>query len=98
MIHKKARVSARKISKWENGKGMPSTDVLLAMSQIFNVSVCEIVCGERINNDDVIDKTNNIILDCMKVGQTEIYRYRMFYVITTFLFMGIMICLLLNYS
>ena len=38
------------ISKWESGKLIPDTRNLIALSEIFNVSLDELVSGERTNN------------------------------------------------
>ncbi len=40
-------VSAKTVSRWENGNYMPPIDVLPAMSEIFGVSIDEIIAGER---------------------------------------------------
>ncbi len=47
MIH----VSNKAVSKWENGKGMPSIDYIVLLAKTFNVSVTEILEGKR-NNDN----------------------------------------------
>ncbi len=40
-------VSAKTVSRWENGNYMPPIDVLPAMSEILGVSIDEIIAGER---------------------------------------------------
>ncbi len=40
-------VSAKTVSRWENGNYMPPIDVLPALSEIFGVSIDEIIAGER---------------------------------------------------
>ncbi len=40
-------VSAKTVSRWENGNYMPTIDVLPAMSEILGVSIDEIIAGER---------------------------------------------------
>lgn len=44
MIH----VSNKAVSKWENGKGMPSIDYIILLAKTFNVSVTEILEGKKI--------------------------------------------------
>lgn len=39
MIH----VSNKAVSKWENGKGIPSIDYIVLLAKTFNVSVSEIL-------------------------------------------------------
>lgn len=43
------------ISKWERGIYIPSNEMLLKLGQLFNVSVNEILCGERANQYDKVN-------------------------------------------
>lgn len=47
-LGEKIGVTNKTISRWENGNYLPPADVLLAMSQLFNVSVNEILSGKRL--------------------------------------------------
>lgn len=40
-------VSGRTISRWETGNNMPDIDVLIAMSDFYNVDIRELIDGER---------------------------------------------------
>lgn len=37
-------VTRQAVSKWENGMGIPSTEILVELSQIFQISVEELLC------------------------------------------------------
>ena len=56
-------VSEKTISKWENGKGIPDTNSLPKLCEIFDVSLNELLSGEKITN-----KNNNekLLLDMAK--------------------------------
>lgn len=41
------------ISKWERGVYIPTTEILLKMQELFDVSINEILFGERKNNDNL---------------------------------------------
>lgn len=43
-------ISREAISKWERGKNLPDSSYLLKLSEIFNVSINEILYGEKRNN------------------------------------------------
>lgn len=47
-LGKKIGVTNKTISRWENGHYLPPADVLLSLSQLFNVSVNEILSGRRL--------------------------------------------------
>ena len=40
-------VSRRTVSRWETGKNMPDLDILIGMSDFFEVDLREILDGER---------------------------------------------------
>lgn len=44
-IAEKLHVSTQAVSKWENGKSIPSIDNLLLLSDLYNVSIDELVQG-----------------------------------------------------
>lgn len=44
----KIGVTNKTVSRWENGNYLPPADILLAMSQLFEVSVNEILSGKRL--------------------------------------------------
>ena len=57
-LAEKIFVSEKTVSKWENGKGVPETNLLLKLCEIFDVSLNELLSGERIvaNNKEQSDK------------------------------------------
>ncbi len=48
-------VSRQLVSKWENGTGIPSIDVLLELSKLYHVTFDELLC---LNDDIDIDEEN----------------------------------------
>ncbi len=55
-------VSSKSISRWENGKSMPDLSLLVPISQEFNISVNELLSGERIiENNYQQNFENNIV-------------------------------------
>ena len=43
----------RTVSRWETGRNLPDIDILLEMSELFNVELIEIIDGERKNSIDI---------------------------------------------
>jgi len=52
----KLNVSGRTVSRWETGNNMPDISILVEMAELFDVSIPEIINGERKNEkmDDEI--------------------------------------------
>ena len=49
-------ISNKTVSKWENGTGVPSIDDLLNMSEIFHITIEELLCLDKkidVNPDDI---------------------------------------------
>ena len=42
-------VSEKTVSKWETGRGLPDTSLLPRLCDILNISVNELLCGERLD-------------------------------------------------
>ena len=64
-LAEKLFVTRQLVSKWENGTGIPSIDVLLELSKIFNVTFEDILClndEKTINNDDIFQGRNRIFV------------------------------------
>lgn len=51
-LGEKVGTTNKTVSKWENGNYMPPIDVLLLLSDIYNISINEILSGRRLNNDE----------------------------------------------
>lgn len=46
-LAQKLNCTDKAISRWETGKGLPDADMLLSLSDVFSVSINEILLGER---------------------------------------------------
>ena len=59
-LAEKLNITDRAISKWENGKGMPDSSLMLDLCHELKISVNELLCGELIemnNYNEVAEKT-----------------------------------------
>ena len=72
-IAKKLFTSRENVSKWERGINMPTPDTLLELSKIYNVSVNEILVGERKSKENS-NKVDNISLEVLKESHKKIKR------------------------
>lgn len=48
-LAQKLNCTDKAVSRWETGKGLPDADTLLALSNLFGISINEILLGERFN-------------------------------------------------
>lgn len=64
-LAEKVFVSEKTVSKWENGKGLPDTNTLPKLCEILEVSLNELLNGERIVDEDK-QKNDNLLLNMTK--------------------------------
>lgn len=53
-LGKEIGVTNKTISKWENGNYMPPIDVLMLLSEMYNVSINEILTGQNENSSGAV--------------------------------------------
>ena len=63
----KLNVTNKAVSKWETGKSLPDISLLNELCHILDISVTESLSGERINRDDVLERSDEVINDVLKV-------------------------------
>ena len=61
-LAEKLFVSEKTISKWEHGKGLPDTNILPKLCEIFGISINELLNGERISSENYVIKAEEALL------------------------------------
>ena len=62
----KLHITDKAISKWERGIAMPDTSIMLELCDILNISVNELLSGERIIMENNNEKNQQLLLDMAK--------------------------------
>ena len=65
-LAEKLNITDRAISKWENGKTMPDSSIMLDLCKELKISVNELLSGEMINMESKNEKQEQILLDMAK--------------------------------
>ena len=93
-LAEKLNITDRAISKWETGKAMPDSDIMLALCDILGISVNELLCGEIIDMTQRDEQLNDLIFQMAK--NEERYHKRLLYsacvIVTTSL--AALVCLM----
>lgn len=58
-LGKEIGVTNKTISKWENGNYMPPVDVLMLLSEMYNVSINEILTGQTAQNENSLGNSDD---------------------------------------
>ncbi|MCM1297356.1 MAG: helix-turn-helix domain-containing protein [Muribaculaceae bacterium] len=61
-------VTRTAISKWETDNGYPSIDSLKAISNLFNISIDELISDADIENKKLLDKKNARNMYCIAIA------------------------------
>ena len=78
-LAEKLNITDRAISKWETGKGMPDSSIMLELCNELNISVNELLSGEMIDmknynrkadEKDVIDILRRKVVHLKRFGKT----------------------------
>lgn len=70
-LAEKLNVTIQAVSKWERGIGIPDISLFKPLGEIFKISVIELMEGERIKENDINIKVDNIIINTLKHSQKE---------------------------
>ena len=65
-LAEKLNITDRAVSKWENGKGMPDSSIMLDLCSELKISVNDLLCGEMISMENKNEKQEQILLDMAK--------------------------------
>ena len=68
-LAEKLFVSEKTISKWENGKGIPDTTLLPKLCEIFEISINELLNGERFSSENYIEKAEEKLWELKKLKE-----------------------------
>ena len=65
-LAEKLNITDRAISKWETGKAMPDSDIMLDLCYILGINVNELLCGEMIDMEQKDEQLNELIFQMAK--------------------------------
>ena len=70
-LAKKLNITDRAISKWETGKGMPDSSIMLDLCNELKISVNELLSGEMISMENKNEKQEQVLLDMAKEAEEK---------------------------
>ena len=67
----KIGVTDKAISKWENGRGMPDLSLMKPLCRELDISINELISGERIDKKDYQEKLEENIMNTIDYSVQE---------------------------
>ena len=70
-LAEKLNLTDRAISKWETGKGMPDSSVMLALCEILDITVNELLRGEKIEMENYNKAAEEMLLEMKRETERQ---------------------------
>lgn len=70
-LAEKLGITDRAVSKWENGRAMPDSSLMLDLCSILNISVNDLLSGEVIGMENSNKKNEQLLLDMAKEVESK---------------------------
>lgn len=94
-------INSKSISKWERGISFPDSSYLTELSSALDISVVEILNGEKIIEDEKKNKNNTLTVDGIKLYSKILknkYSRVLLIIIFAFLFIFLLMYMINNYN
>lgn len=65
-LAEKLNITDRAVSKWETGKAMPDSSIMLQLCEILKISVNDLLCGEIVTMNNYNENSEKILLEMVK--------------------------------
>lgn len=65
-LAEKLNLTDKAVSKWETGKSMPDSSIMLELCEILDITVNDLLNGERIEMENRNQKNEHLLLDMKK--------------------------------
>lgn len=65
-LAEKLNITDRAVSKWETGKAMPDSSLMLPLCEILKISVTDLLCGEKCAMDNRNKELENNLIEMIK--------------------------------
>lgn len=83
-------VSDKSVSKWERGINLPESSLFMPLCECLGIEVQELLLGEYIDQNKLLNESNELIIDLMKEKDQEafmLYKFIVFFTLLPLMFM-----------
>ena len=96
-LAERLNITDRAVSKWETGKSMPDSSIMLELCKILGITVNELLSGERVNMDSLEKKADENLIALKRKDENNIAKNVVISVLFSLtLLIGIMVCGICN--
>lgn len=92
-LAEKLNITDRAVSKWETGKCMPDSSIMLELCKILDVSVNELLSGERMEMDNYDEKVSENLIELKRKDENNMTKNTIISIVYTItMVIGILVC------
>lgn len=96
-LAEKLDITDRAVSKWETGKSMPDSSIMLELCEILGITVNELLCGEEIDMESYEKKADENLIALKRKDENNMTKNAIISILfSATLLIGIMVCLICN--
>ena len=96
-LAEKLNITDRAVSKWETGKSMPDSSIMLELCEILGITVNELLSGEEINMESYEKKADENLIALKRKDENNMTKNVIISILFSVTFLiGIMVCLICN--
>lgn len=96
-LAEKLNITDRAVSKWETGKSMPDSSIMLELCEILGITVNELLSGEEVDMENYREKADENLIALTKKDENNMAKNVIIAMIFSLtLLIGIMVCLICN--
>ena len=81
-LAEKLNITHKAVSKWETGKGMPDSSIMMDLCNILEISVNELLSGEKLDSNIEKDIADENLIKLKKEKEVAIKSARWGYIVT----------------
>ena len=92
-LAEKLNITDRAVSKWETGKSMPDSSIMLELCEILGITVNELLSGEKVDMENFEKKADENLIALKKKDENNMKKNVIISIIfSSTLLIGLMVC------
>lgn len=96
-LAEKLNITDRAVSKWETGKSMPDSSIMLELCEILGITVNELLSGEEIDMESYEKRADENLIALKRKDENNMTKNTIISILfSVTLLTGIMVCLICN--
>lgn len=96
-LAEKLNITDRAVSKWETGKSMPDSSIMLELCEILGITVNELLSGEKVDVESYEKKADENLIALKRKDENNMAKNVVISILFSVTFLiGIMVCLICN--